>query len=130
MKSIFDTKDGKAPAESPPVMDMKEYAAMQSEIGRLTEANKLLAAQLEKFTKQTDKPSQPKSLCRLIWNPYDTRFQFVCGYDDKDLPKSAGFRWDPDKKAWWTDQKEIALQLIAFADEKAKEELGDAEGRQ
>ena len=126
MKSIFDTKDGEAD-KNPPVMDMKEYAEMQSEIGRLTEENKMLKAQLEKFSTQTSQPSKPKSLCRLIWNPYDTRFQFVCGYDDKDLPKSVGFRWDPEKKAWWTDKKEIALQLVSFADDKAKEELGDAE---
>jgi SWI/SNF-related matrix-associated actin-dependent regulator of chromatin subfamily A-like protein 1 len=32
-------------------------------------------------------------------------------YADKDLVKAAGFRWNPDRKIWWTDKSEIAAKL-------------------
>jgi SWI/SNF-related matrix-associated actin-dependent regulator 1 of chromatin subfamily A len=32
-------------------------------------------------------------------------------YADKDLVKAAGFRWNPDRKIWWTDKPEIAAKI-------------------
>jgi SWI/SNF-related matrix-associated actin-dependent regulator of chromatin subfamily A-like protein 1 len=32
-------------------------------------------------------------------------------YADKDLVKAAGFRWNPDRKVWWTDKPEIAAKI-------------------
>jgi SWI/SNF-related matrix-associated actin-dependent regulator of chromatin subfamily A-like protein 1 len=32
-------------------------------------------------------------------------------YADKDIVKAAGFRWNPDRKVWWTDKPELAAKL-------------------
>ncbi len=52
---------------------------------------------------------------RLIWNPTRTRFEFESRYDERDVPKSARFRWDPDAKRWWTADEERARALIRYA---------------
>lgn len=44
-------------------------------------------------------------------------------YEERALPKSAGFRWDPDEKVWWTDRPIIAAALAQYADETCREEL-------
>ena len=28
------------------------------------------------------------------------RFEFICGFAEKDIPKSNGFRWDAEIKKW------------------------------
>lgn len=47
-------------------------------------------------------------------------------YDDRAVPKEAGFRWNPDKKQWWTDKRENALKLVAIAEPSTKIELETA----
>jgi hypothetical protein len=32
-------------------------------------------------------------------------------YDDKDVVKAAGCRWNPTRKVWWTDKPEVAAKL-------------------
>jgi SWI/SNF-related matrix-associated actin-dependent regulator of chromatin subfamily A-like protein 1 len=32
-------------------------------------------------------------------------------YADKDIVKAAGFRWNPDRKIWWTDKPEVAAKI-------------------
>ena len=32
----------------------------------------------------------------------DGRFVAVCSYREKDIPKAAGFMWDPKARQWWT----------------------------
>jgi len=44
-------------------------------------------------------------------------------FAEKDIPKSAKFRWDPDRKRWWTQFPENAYRLINFATGEAKDEL-------
>jgi|HubBroStandDraft_6_1064221.scaffolds.fasta_scaffold00345_7 SWI/SNF-related matrix-associated actin-dependent regulator 1 of chromatin subfamily A len=34
-----------------------------------------------------------------------------CDFADKDLVKAAGFRWNPDRKIWWTDKPEVAAKI-------------------
>lgn len=58
------------------------------------------------------------------------RFVFIGGYEDRHLPKSAGFRWDPKRKQWWTKDQQIASKLANYADaatqrrfQQAKEEV-------
>jgi SWI/SNF-related matrix-associated actin-dependent regulator 1 of chromatin subfamily A len=53
----------------------------------------------------------------------DTRYIFICSYDDRHRPKAAGFRWDPHLQRWVTPSSGIASRLLEFADEKAKNEL-------
>jgi len=48
-----------------------------------------------------------------------TVFVFSCSFEDRDKPKSAGFRWDPAKKRWWTDDPARAARLRGYADESA-----------
>lgn len=48
-----------------------------------------------------------------------TRYEFSGSYAEKDIPKSAGFRWDPAIKRWWTDDPERAARLREIADEPA-----------
>lgn len=38
------------------------------------------------------------------------------GFKTKDLPKDAGFRWDPATKTWWTKSMDNAVKLSAYAD--------------
>lgn len=44
-------------------------------------------------------------------------------YQDKDIPKGAGFRWDPVKRVWWTDKEDRAAKLVAYATAEVKAEL-------
>ena len=41
-------------------------------------------------------------------------------YTEREMPKSAGFRWDPERKVWWTDDSKKALKLLNFADTETK----------
>jgi len=45
------------------------------------------------------------------------------GYDTKDTPKSAGFRWEPTLKVWWTGSEEDAAKLVQYATPELKAEL-------
>ena len=51
---------------------------------------------------------------RVVLN--NARFEAVSSYEERAIPKQAGFRWDPAKKIWWTDQKDKAARLIDYAD--------------
>ena len=41
-------------------------------------------------------------------------------YAEKDDLRGAGFRWNAEKKKWWTDNAENAKKLLQFCSEKAK----------
>jgi hypothetical protein len=43
-------------------------------------------------------------------------FVFICNYNDREIPKNAGFRWNAEKKRWWTDDKAKAGILRRYAD--------------
>lgn len=51
---------------------------------------------------------------RVVLN--NARFEAVSSYEERAIPKRAGFRWDPARKIWWTDQKDKAARLIEYAD--------------
>ena len=42
------------------------------------------------------------------------------GFETKDLPKQAGFRWDSARKCWWTTEIARAQRLSAYADNDAQ----------
>lgn len=46
------------------------------------------------------------------------KFVAISSYDEKDIPKSAGFRWNPASKCWWTSDASIARKLAQYADAK------------
>lgn len=44
------------------------------------------------------------------------QFVWVGGFTTKDLPKEAGFRWDRERKIWWTKDATKAVLLRPHAD--------------
>ena len=47
------------------------------------------------------------------------RFETVSSFDERLIPKGAGFRYDGATKRWWTDDPARAYQLRQYADEAA-----------
>lgn len=44
-------------------------------------------------------------------------------FEERAVPKAAGFRWDAGAKRWWTDRPERAARLLAYADGDVAAEL-------
>lgn len=61
------------------------------------------------------------------WNrfikPGQRIFVCHCSFHDRQVPKDAGFRWNPDKKKWWTDEELKASKLAEWADWSCREDL-------
>lgn len=47
----------------------------------------------------------------------------ISTFQEKNMPKQAGFRWDPANRQWWTDSIDKASNLADFADESTRAEL-------
>lgn len=60
----------------------------------------------------------------------DGRFVLVSSYEEREVPKRAGFRWDPQRRQWWTDRPETAARLAQHADESCKAALVTIQARQ
>ena len=60
---------------------------------------------------------------KLITNGDLKRYEAVSTYKEKDIPKGAGFRWDPAIKCWWTSDIENAMKLIEYANDETFEVL-------
>jgi len=58
---------------------------------------------------------------KLTWVEKWKIYWFQCNYDEKEIPKSKHFRWQPKAKVWYTKDYRIANALINYADEKTKE---------
>ena len=58
---------------------------------------------------------------KLVYDAQEHIFFCITRYKEKDIPKGAGFRWNPEKKRWWTGDKEKAIKLIEYAEDQAKE---------
>lgn len=58
---------------------------------------------------------------RLVFT--GTQFVCRCTYEERHLPKDAGFRWDREGKCWYTPSHGVASRLVQFADEAAKKEI-------
>ncbi len=49
---------------------------------------------------------------RVEVDPRDRQsFVWTGGYETKDIPKRAGFRWDPDRRVWRTSNPEVARRV-------------------
>jgi SWI/SNF-related matrix-associated actin-dependent regulator 1 of chromatin subfamily A len=55
---------------------------------------------------------------------------FQGGFEHREIPKSAGWRWDPAAKRWWTDNPEKAARLARYADDSCSEELSAVRAKQ
>jgi SWI/SNF-related matrix-associated actin-dependent regulator 1 of chromatin subfamily A len=54
------------------------------------------------------------------------RFVALSSYEERHIPKDAGFRWDAAAKRWWTDQPTKARALAGYASEELRAEIGGA----
>ena len=53
------------------------------------------------------------------------RYETISEYEERHIPKAAGFRWDPTNKAWWTNDIAKAVQLADYASVTLKDELAE-----
>lgn len=51
------------------------------------------------------------------------RYTAISSFEEREIPKAAGFRWDPAQKRWWTDQAEKASKLAKYADDSCRAQL-------
>lgn len=56
----------------------------------------------------------------MILKHQDGLFYTISQYSEKDIPKSAGFRWNPAAKRWETREINRAVALIRFADDQTR----------
>jgi SWI/SNF-related matrix-associated actin-dependent regulator 1 of chromatin subfamily A len=56
----------------------------------------------------------------LVRDDAKRRWVARCSFEDRAVPKEAGFRWDPASKCWWTNKEDVAAKL---ADPGAAEAL-------
>lgn len=52
-------------------------------------------------------------------------FEFRCSYHEREIPRTAGFRWDTVKKVWYTNSVSIAKRLYPYASEDIFSENND-----
>jgi SWI/SNF-related matrix-associated actin-dependent regulator 1 of chromatin subfamily A len=53
----------------------------------------------------------------------DGKYKAETTFEERSLPKQAGFRWNPEGKYWWTDKRENAARLANYADADVAAEL-------
>lgn len=56
----------------------------------------------------------------LEYQPAENIFIFRCSFHEKDIAKEAKFRWNPDKRIWYSASVDNAITLAAYADEETK----------
>lgn len=59
----------------------------------------------------------------LRWIDAEQVFVTEAGYEERGIPKGAGFRWDTAKKRWWTDDVSRAQKLMEYGDSATYERL-------
>lgn len=58
-------------------------------------------------------------MATLTFDPPNS-FVFRCSFEERNLAKNAGFRWDDERKRWFTQLYIKARDLEAYADDRAK----------
>ncbi len=53
---------------------------------------------------------------------YNNRFEWKGTYEERLIPKNAGWKWDPDKRVWYTTILDYASKLKGYFDEKAAQQ--------
>lgn len=53
----------------------------------------------------------------------DDKFIAMTRYEERGIPKEAGFRWDPGEVHWYTKDPMVAAKLYGYADPTCKAEL-------
>jgi len=60
---------------------------------------------------------------KIVFNPARSRYEAESSYEERLVPKQAGFRWDPQAKTWWTDDQKKAGRLAEYSDDDVRERL-------
>lgn len=68
-------------------------------------------------------PVRDDTWARWLKAGRDSVYVCKCSFEEKDVPKGAGFRWNPDKRTWWTDDIHKACKLAEWGDSTCREEL-------
>jgi len=63
----------------------------------------------------------------LFYEKSNDTFYFKCRFEEKDIPKSNGFRWDKNLKLWYTTDAVIAMRLRNYANKEALERIEQSE---
>lgn len=61
----------------------------------------------------------------VTYNNSNNRFEWKGTFEERHIPKDAGWRWDPEKKMWYTNLLECAGKLKKYFDEKAAQQYND-----
>jgi len=54
------------------------------------------------------------------------RWLLRSSYEEREIPKAARFRWDPQARVWWTSDRENAAKLARYADGSCAADLSSA----
>lgn len=66
---------------------------------------------------------------KLTYSTKYLTFDFECTYQDKEIPKSVGFKWNPNRKLWWTDNPNVASELLQYGDANVFEKIDQLKER-
>jgi len=58
---------------------------------------------------------------RIIYNENEKIFVAVSDYSEKDILKDAGFRWNPERRYWYTNKISTALEFKQYFSDSAKQ---------
>jgi len=61
----------------------------------------------------------------LTFNENLNRFEMICTFYEKDIPKEAGFNWDPKAKKWNTASAICADRVIKYADLPTRRKIAE-----
>ena len=64
-------------------------------------------------------------MTKLKFDPFTYQFYYRCLPEEGARAKAAGFRWDPIRRRYYTEDPSIAVNLEACADSYAKLLLAD-----
>lgn len=75
------------------------------------------ASKLAEYADQSlkDELSSAKSSPKHLLQKQGDRYVWLGGYDTRETPKSAGFRWDGANQQWWTSIEDNATKLSEYA---------------
>lgn len=82
-----------------------------------------LAHYADPQTQQFIQANLGKEKPQVIYSTLESLFYFKGGYEYKDVPKAAGFRWNPDKKLWYTNDVSNARKLVQYATPEAQQAI-------
>ncbi len=59
----------------------------------------------------------------LNYKKSDSIYVLKCNFHEKNQPKNLGFKWNPEKKWWWTKDPKIASIFSGYANDNTLEVL-------